>query len=131
MEAKLCARQAHAGLARPARRGGGALGLVAGADPLLLAGGLLLLANWPFTLLIILPTNHKLEAIDPAAPSPEARALLIRWGRLHWVRALLGGAAALAMLLALARGPDPAAHRNRADPNQAMDDCCRADAGGR
>ena len=101
---------------------GGAAALWAwwlGRDPLLLGGGLLLLANWPVTLIAILPTNHKLERIDPAAPTPETRALLVRWGRLHWLRALLGGAAALLMLLAVVRGPDP---------NRAMDDCCRANA---
>jgi hypothetical protein len=91
-------------------------------DPLLLAGGVLLLANWPFTLLAILPTNHRLEAIDPAAPAPETRALLVRWGRLHLVRAALGAAAALALFLALVI--DPAGARPAA---RAMDDCCRAE----
>ena len=65
-----------------------------------LIGALLLLANWPFTLLVILPTNRKLEAMQADAPGPETRALLIRWGRLHLVRAALGSAAALVMLCA-------------------------------
>jgi hypothetical protein len=66
-----------------------------------LVGGLLLLAPWPFTLIVILPTNHRLEAMSDDAPGPETRALLVRWGRLHLVRAALGAAAALVMLWAL------------------------------
>ena len=73
----------------------------AGGGLVWLIAGLLLLANWPFTLLVILPVNHRLEAMTPDAAGPESRALLVRWGRLHWVRSLLGSAAALAMLCAL------------------------------
>jgi hypothetical protein len=82
---------------------GGALGLWTwwqSRDPLWLAGALLLLAPWPFTLFVILPTNHRLEAMPDGAPGPETRALLVRWGRLHLVRAALGSAAALVMLWA-------------------------------
>lgn len=82
---------------------GGALALWVwwtSGNHLWLAGALLLLANWPYTLLVILPTNRKLEAISPDAPAPEARILLERWGRLHMVRAALGIGAALAMLAA-------------------------------
>jgi hypothetical protein len=61
-----------------------------------LAGGLLLLASWPVTLILIMPVNHRLEA----SPGRDTRALLIRWGRLHWIRTVLGTAAALAMLCA-------------------------------
>jgi hypothetical protein len=66
-----------------------------------LIGGLLLLANWPFTLLAIMPVNRGLEAIPAGAAGPEARALLERWGRLHVIRADLGGTAACVMLIAL------------------------------
>lgn len=71
-----------------------------GRNLIWLIGALVLLANWPFTLAAILPTNRRLEAIPPDAPSPETRALLVRWGRLHAVRAALGTAAALIMLCA-------------------------------
>jgi hypothetical protein len=71
-----------------------------------LIGGLLLLANWPVTLILIMPTNRRLEAMD--APGPDTRALLVRWGRLHLVRTALGIAAALAMLCALACPARPA-----------------------
>jgi hypothetical protein len=86
---------------------GGALALWVwwdGHDPLWLTAGLLLLAPWPFTIFVILPTNHKLEAIPANAPTPETRDLLIRWGRLHLVRAALGCASVLAMLAALSGG---------------------------
>ena len=64
-----------------------------------LAGGLLLAALIPYTLIVIMPTNKRLldPALDPG--SAEAAALLCRWGRLHSVRALVGGVA-LGVLLA-------------------------------
>jgi Domain of unknown function (DUF1772) len=72
-----------------------------GASWLWLIAGILLLAPWPFTILVILPTNHILEATSPDAPTAETRTLLVRWGRLHHVRAVLGVAATLVMLVAL------------------------------
>lgn len=74
-----------------------------GGGPLWLGAGLLLLAPWPFTILAILPTNHILEATPADVPTPKTRGLLIRWGRLHLVRAALGVAATLIMLAALNR----------------------------
>jgi len=74
-----------------------------GGNLLWLAGGLLLLANWPVTLVLIMPVNHRLEAGD--GTGPDTRALLVRWGRLHWIRTALGTAAALAMLCALGCRP--------------------------
>jgi hypothetical protein len=85
-------------------------------DPLLLAGALLILSVVPFTLIVIMPTNKKLEAIPTkqarpkgraravrGSPEHEARTLLERWGRLHWVRNLLSAAGLAAFLLALSR----------------------------
>lgn len=56
----------------------------------LLVGGLLLGAVVPFTLLAVLPTNHRLlsPTLDP--DSPAAAALLRRWGHLHAVRTVMG-----------------------------------------
>lgn len=90
-------------------------------DWLWLAGGLALLANWPFTLVAIMKVNRRLETLAPG--TPETRALLVRWGRLHAMRSLLGSLAALLMLAGIALAPQPV--RIVTDPNQAMDDCCR------
>ena len=74
---------------------GCAAGIVAGwqrSDLVLALAATLLGAVVPFTLVIMLPTNKRL--LNPAldARSPAARALLVRWGRLHAVRSVLGGA---------------------------------------
>jgi hypothetical protein len=68
-----------------------------------LVGGLLLLANWPFTIFVIMPTNNRLVAMEPEAATPEARSLIVAWGRLHAVRSALGGAATLIFLMASMR----------------------------
>jgi hypothetical protein len=60
-----------------------------------LIAALLILANWPWTLLAIMPINRKLNAMDEAAASPQIRELIIKWGSLHAVRSALGIAAAL------------------------------------
>ncbi|MBS0474192.1 MAG: DUF1772 domain-containing protein [Proteobacteria bacterium] len=64
-----------------------------------LFGGLILLANWPFTLLIIMPVNRRLLTYE-ALPEGDVGALLGRWNRLHAVRTALGVAAVAAMLFA-------------------------------
>lgn len=82
----------------------GILGLVAAwqtRDWRWIVGAVLILANWPYTLLAILPTNKKLEAIAPDAAGPTSRAMIETWARLHAVRTGLGIAAALAYLWAL------------------------------
>lgn len=83
---------------------GGGLGIAAWylfRDWLWIAGSVAMLANWPFTLLAIMPTNNRLKAIDTAAAGPESRGLLLAWGRLHSVRSLLGAAATALFTLAL------------------------------
>lgn len=72
---------------------GGGAGLIAGylsKDWLWAAGSVALLANWPFTLLAIMPVNKRLMAMEPAQAGPESRAMLLQWGRLHDVRSALG-----------------------------------------
>ncbi len=83
---------------------GGLLGLVAicqTADWRWGLGVALILANWPFTLIGIMPTNKLLDATANSEAGPNSRALLQRWRRLHAVRSGLGLAAALAYLWAL------------------------------
>jgi len=69
----------------------------------LLAGALLIGAAIPLTLILILPTNRRLEATAPDAAGPETRTLLERWGRLHGLRTLLGLAAVAAYFAAFAQ----------------------------
>lgn len=64
-------------------------------DWLFLAGSVLILANWPFTLIGIMPTNKRLKAILDDKAGHESRALLVAWGRLHQVRSCLGAFATL------------------------------------
>ena len=64
-------------------------------------GAVLMLANWPYTLLGIMPTNNRLNAIAAGAAGPQSRSLIVTWGQLHAVRTALGIAAALAYLWAL------------------------------
>lgn len=65
-------------------------------------GAILLGAVVPFTLVVILPTNKRLldPALDPR--SEQARALLVRWGRLHAVRSISSGVAFLLFAARLA-----------------------------
>jgi uncharacterized membrane protein len=66
-----------------------------------LLGGTLLLLVIPFTLIVILPTNKKLESQELDLRSEEAGDLLKRWGRLHAVRSVLSGVAFVLYLFAL------------------------------
>jgi hypothetical protein len=82
----------------------GALGLIAAwatADWRWVVGAVLILANWPYTLLVIMPTNRALKAIAENDAGAQSRALIVKWGGLHAVRTSLGIAATLAYLWAL------------------------------
>jgi len=65
-----------------------------------LLGAALLVANWPYTLLVIMPTNRKLMAAEAASAGPESRRLIKKWGALHAGRTALGLAATLIFLWA-------------------------------
>ncbi len=76
-------------------------GLAAGwstSDWRWIAGGVAMLANWPFTLAVLLPVNRRLMATLPVQAGASSHLLLLRWGRLHDVRSGLG---VVAMLLYL------------------------------
>jgi len=66
-----------------------------------LLGATLILCNWPYTVLGILPTNRKLMATPRESAGPETRQLIKSWGRLHGGRSSLGLAATLTFLWAV------------------------------
>ena len=77
----------------------GVLGLIAAwqaKDWRWIVGAILILANWPYTLLVMLPMNNKLKATTIDDAGPGSRAMMVTWGRLHAVRTSLGIAAVLA-----------------------------------
>jgi hypothetical protein len=85
---------------------GGLLGLaawIATSDWRWVVGAVLLLANWPYTYLVVMPTNERLMATPEAEAGAEARRLIEHWGRLHAGRSGLGAASALAFLWAAVR----------------------------
>ena len=79
---------------------GGLAALQAGSLAFLV-GALLMLANWPWTLVAIMPTNTTLMTTDVAEAGAETRALIVKWNRLHAVRTTLGGVAVLSFLVGL------------------------------
>jgi hypothetical protein len=54
-----------------------------------LVGALVLVANVPYTLISIMPTNDVLKELPVGEAGPASRADLVRWGRLHAGRSLL------------------------------------------
>jgi hypothetical protein len=68
---------------------------------LFLLGGVLMLANWPWTMLAIMPVNNRLMKTEPAMATDDTRALIRHWNVLHGVRTLLGGTATVVFLIAL------------------------------
>jgi hypothetical protein len=71
-------------------------------DPLWAVGAAIMIANWPYTLLAIMPTNHLLEATGSGGDG-HTRERLTRWGHLHAVRSALGAVATLIYLVAAQR----------------------------
>jgi hypothetical protein len=65
-----------------------------------LIGALLIIAPWPWTLIVIKPTNDALLATDLDKAGPPTRALIVRWGTIHAVRTVLGGLATAAFFWA-------------------------------
>jgi hypothetical protein len=68
-----------------------------------LFGGAVILLNWPYTFLVIMPVNHALPRLAAASSHPHARELIQKWGRLHAGRTALGIAATLLFLAASLR----------------------------
>ena len=53
----------------------------------------LILANWPYTLFVMMPTNKRIAAWPLQQANAELRALIEKWGKLHAIRTMLGVAA--------------------------------------
>ena len=65
------------------------------------AGAIVILANWPYTLLVIKPTNDRLHAIPSEQANADARRMVVSWGHLHAGRSALGIVATLIFLWAI------------------------------
>jgi anthrone oxygenase-like protein len=66
-----------------------------------IVGAALMLANWPWTMFVIMPTNKTLMATELSDAGAHTRALLVKWNSLHAVRTALGGLAVVSFLVAL------------------------------
>lgn len=66
-----------------------------------LVGAVVILLNWPFTLLVIMPTNHKILAVEKDKASAETVKMIVHWGKLHAIRTSLGFVAVIVFLYAL------------------------------
>ena len=75
------------------------LAWLTGASLRVAVAGVALVLVVPFTLIVIMPTNRRLEALDPNRDLADAAALLGRWNRLHLVRSALSAVALVLFLL--------------------------------
>jgi hypothetical protein len=66
-----------------------------------LVGAALIIAPWPYTMFVIMPTDKILKSTPPAQANEDTHNLVRQWGLLHAVRTLLGFAAVAAYLWAL------------------------------
>ena len=66
-----------------------------------LLGAGVIVSNWPYTLLVIVPMNNKLMPTASEAAGPEARRTVEHSAALRAARAALGAAAALIFSLGL------------------------------
>ena len=73
------------------------------AEWLWLIGAVVLILNWPYTLIVMLPTNNALFATDPAQAGASTRMEIIKWGHMHFMRLFLGIAATVLFLCASLR----------------------------
>jgi hypothetical protein len=65
-----------------------------------LLGAVVLLANWPYTIFLIMPTNRHLMDTASEAATAETRRMIGQWGFLHAGRSALGLIATLVFLWA-------------------------------
>ena len=75
-------------------------------NPLWLIGAILILTNWPYTLLALNPVNHALMTMASSTTAETSRALVEQWGWLHATRSMLGLVTAVLFAVALIRDAD-------------------------
>jgi hypothetical protein len=68
-----------------------------------LLGAIAFLSAWPYTLLVIRPTNNELLTTDPGSAGPRSRALIEKWGWLHAGRSGIGALTTVLFLWASIR----------------------------
>jgi hypothetical protein len=68
-----------------------------------IVGAIFIFANWPFTILVIMPTNKNITATPIEQAGPETIQEIVRWGFLHSVRTGLGACSTILYLWALQR----------------------------
>jgi hypothetical protein len=86
----------------------GVLGLIASwqlRDWRWIIGAALMLANWPYTLIIMMPINRQIHDWPVGTASAQSRALVVFWAKFHAVRTALGFAAVVAYLVLAAGSP--------------------------
>ena len=71
-----------------------------------LTGAIMLISAWPYTLLLIRPTNNELMGTEPADAGPRSRMLVEKWGRLHAGRTGLGIVSTILFLWASLAAPN-------------------------
>jgi hypothetical protein len=80
---------------------GGIGAWLAGSTSVWLGGAALIFSVIPYTLIVIMPTNHKLMEPSLDRASGSTGKLLRRWGRLHAMRSLVSLTASLVFLASL------------------------------
>ena len=70
------------------------------SDFAFLVGAILIIAPWPWTLIVIKPINDALLATELDKAGPPTRALVLKWGTVHAVRTVLGALATVAFFWA-------------------------------
>jgi hypothetical protein len=84
----------------------GIVAWISGDGMLWLIGGIILAAMFPFTAILIVPTNLALLRIDADHAPERAAALHARWGLMHHLRTIIGTPAFGLYLWALWAGPN-------------------------
>ncbi|WP_298261029.1 DUF1772 domain-containing protein [Bradyrhizobium sp.] len=65
-----------------------------------LIGALLIIAPWPWTLIVIKPVNDALLATELDKAGPQSRSLVVKWGAVHAARTAMGSLATAAFFWA-------------------------------